>query len=39
MSEFYDKQIESSKKGLEEVFNALREYLIRWDKKAILWKR
>ena len=39
MSEFYDKQIESSKKGWEEVFNALREYLIRWDKKANIWKR
>lgn len=38
MLEFYDKLIESSKKDWEKVFSLSREYLIRWDKKAIIWK-
>lgn len=39
MLEFSDKLIESSKKGWDESFNTLREYLVGWDKKANMWKR
>lgn len=39
MLEFYDNLIASSEKDWEKVFSMLREYLIRWDKETILWKR
>jgi hypothetical protein len=39
MLRFYDKLIESTEKGWMEVYDALREYTIKWDKEAIMWKR
>jgi hypothetical protein len=36
---FYDKLIESSRKDWLAVYDALREYLLTWDKKAVIWSR
>ena len=36
---FYDDLIGSSKKGWLEVYDALREYTIKWDEAAIMWKQ
>jgi len=37
--EFYDMLIESSRGDWDEVHKVLREFVIKWDKKAILWRR
>ena len=37
MLKFYDELI--SKKDWQAVYSVLHDYLIRWDKKAIVWKR
>ena len=37
MLKFYDELI--SKKDWQAVHSILHDYLIRWDKKAIVWKR
>lgn len=39
MVEFYDKLIESTEKGWLEVYDTLREYLLKLDRRMIIWKR
>lgn len=39
MLEFYDKLIESTEKGWLEVYDTLREYLLKLDRRMIIWKR
>ena len=37
--EFYDMLIESSRGDWDGVHKVLREFVIKWDKKAVLWRR
>ena len=39
MLEFYDKLIESTEKDWSEVYDTLREYLLKLDRRMLIWKR
>ena len=39
MLEFYDKLIETTEKGWSEVYDTLREYLLKLDRRMTIWKR
>jgi hypothetical protein len=39
MMEFYDNLLKCCKKGWQEVYDTLIEYMLRMDKEAIIWLR